>query len=125
MSGTANCTVTVTQAGLGARRLLITTDLCRSRSSLPKHKPSSTCSKRMVYRVTTPVEHNRSGSALGYSSLFDVRHGQLHRDRNTGRPRRPTSVDHNRSLSLQEQPSQTQTIVNLLKEDGLSRDHTC
>jgi hypothetical protein len=46
--------------------------------------------------------------------------GKLHRDRHTDRPQRPTSVEHNRSLSLQEQPSQTQTIVDLLKETGLS-----
>jgi hypothetical protein len=46
-------------AGIGARRLLITTDLCRSHSSL--------------YR-------------------------------NAGRPRHPTSVGHNRSLSLPQRP---------------------
>jgi hypothetical protein len=67
-----------------------------------------------------PVEHNRSGSALRYSSLSDVQQSQQHCDHNTGRPQRPTSVDHNRSLSLQEQPSQTQTIIDLLKENGLS-----
>jgi hypothetical protein len=38
----------------------------------------------------------------------------------TATPQRLTSVDHNCSLSLREQPAQTQTIVDLLKENGLS-----
>jgi hypothetical protein len=39
---------------------------------------------------------------------------------NCWQTQRPTSVDHNRSLSLPQQPSPNQTIVNLLEEHGLS-----
>ena len=59
-----------------------------------------------------PVEHNKSGSALGCSSpsLSIVQQGELHR--NADRLQCPISVDHNRCWSLPQQPSGLiQTIV--------------